>query len=148
MPIESVNVDNVQHEESLKKTEIKNQDRIKQKMRFKIATKRPMNAGAAPSSAMVLKRPEYECTEYKILPQVAFVETIAKMVPKYSKNASEESLRRRLMESNDVAYLLNRYTETINIQNDTLKLACTIAVHIAAECIKPIHIDGANTTAQ
>lgn len=137
MPIESINVDNVAQEEQLKKSEIKEKEAIKKKMKFKIATKRPLNAGAVQSSAVTLKRPEYECTEYKILPQVMFIEGVSKMVPRYSKNANEQSLKARLMESNDIAYLLDQYTRCLNIENDTVKLLMTIGVHVCAECIKP-----------
>lgn len=137
MPIENINVDNVEAETKRRDQETKTQDRIKQKMKFKIATKRPMNTGAVQSSAVTLKRPEYECTEYKILPQVMFIEGVSKMVPRYSKNANEQSLKARLMESNDIAYLLNQYTRCLNIENDTVKLLMTIGVHVCAECIKP-----------
>lgn len=140
MPIESVNVDNVQHEEKQRINEEKQKDAIKKKMKFKIATKRPMNAGAAPSSAMVLKKPEYECTEWRLLPQVMFIEGVSKMVPRYSKTANEQSLKNRLMESNDIAYLLNQYTRCLHIESDTVKLLMTIGVHICAECIKPQQI--------
>lgn len=129
MVIETVNVDNVRISEKEIQEKQKEEKKKDKSISVKIA-KRPLN------NPQPITSQKYDCTEWKVLPSVALVEGVSRATGKYMKDAElQERLRRRLLESQDVAYLLNQYSQNIEIENDTVKLILTFASHIMAEVL-------------
>jgi hypothetical protein len=132
MGVETINVDNVKQTEATKKEEEKMEQKKDKKLNIKIAKTKPMNSGGACTA--VIRKPEYQCTEYKDSIPIGIIEIITKTIPKYA-DVNKDQLRDRLLRSPDLCYLFSQLTGNLNIENDAVKLILTLISHIGNEIL-------------
>jgi len=132
--IEQINVKKVKiAREAAEKAEkvVKKLDE-KKDIRFKVkAQKVPLNKGALSESRVV----EHRCTEYKVALPLAIVEGVSRGVPMVV-SGDYERLKKRLLHSEDIGYLMTQVFSNYELQSDKAKLFATMLVHVGNEVIQ------------
>ena len=134
MTIEQIDVRQVKVAREAQQKLQKMEEKKDTKMKIKIQKTRPLNNGGPPPAP---RQPEFQCSEYKTTPSILLVEGVSRGIPNVLP-ADTERLRRRLLSSPDIAYLLDRKFGNVDVENDNLKLILTLLFHIGNEVVQTI----------
>ena len=126
--IEQVNIKQVKATRESAKKAAKIEEKRDTKMKIK-AQKTVLNKDQAPP-----RMPEYEPQEWKMAPSLLLVEGVCQGASS-SLPVEYDRIKRRLLSSQDVAYLLDRNFEGYQIENPRLQLLLTLGFHVLQEVI-------------